>query len=223
MSECSRVILALFRAVNRYVSNLQPMPGVFPSYPAPVIRNEPKPRTETRAELSRTFHLSVGRRGLACPATCEARLVAASNTPQYVRRVSIARCRWHQLAAEHVPCVLLVGALQIGHAYNVAVVIQKVSSVVRRPLPKKIEAQTLAGLIIGPSPQSFNERSLAERIVRRQKRTAKHCRVVWQLAIGKRVHIAHKRGDRVPKISSVEMIESPLLALLDIPVARHLN
>jgi putative SOS response-associated peptidase YedK len=25
--------------VNRYVGNLQPMPGVFPHYPAPVIRN----------------------------------------------------------------------------------------------------------------------------------------------------------------------------------------
>jgi hypothetical protein len=30
-----------------------------------------------------------------------------------------------------LPCFLLVGTLQIGHAYNVAVVIQKVSSVVR--------------------------------------------------------------------------------------------
>jgi hypothetical protein len=27
-------ILALFRVVNRYVGNLQPMPGVFPDYPA---------------------------------------------------------------------------------------------------------------------------------------------------------------------------------------------
>jgi len=25
--------------INRYVSNLPPMPGVFPDYPAPVIRN----------------------------------------------------------------------------------------------------------------------------------------------------------------------------------------
>jgi putative SOS response-associated peptidase YedK len=32
-------ILALFRVVNRYVGNLPPMPGVFPDYPAPVIRN----------------------------------------------------------------------------------------------------------------------------------------------------------------------------------------
>ena len=32
-------ILALFRVVNRYVGNLPPMPGVFPDYPAPVVRN----------------------------------------------------------------------------------------------------------------------------------------------------------------------------------------
>ena len=31
-------IAALFD-VNRYVGNLAPMPGVFPDYPAPVIRN----------------------------------------------------------------------------------------------------------------------------------------------------------------------------------------
>ena len=32
-------IRALFRVINRYVGNLAPMPGVFPDYPAPVIRN----------------------------------------------------------------------------------------------------------------------------------------------------------------------------------------
>jgi len=32
-------ITALFRVINRYVGNLQPMAGVFPDYPAPVIRN----------------------------------------------------------------------------------------------------------------------------------------------------------------------------------------
>ena len=31
--------LALFRVINRYVGNLAPMPGVFPDYPAPVVRN----------------------------------------------------------------------------------------------------------------------------------------------------------------------------------------
>jgi putative SOS response-associated peptidase YedK len=32
-------IIALFRVVSRYVGNLAPMTGVFPDYPAPVIRN----------------------------------------------------------------------------------------------------------------------------------------------------------------------------------------
>ena len=40
-------IIALFRVVNRYVGNLAPMPGVFPDYQAPVVRN-----TETGRELA---------------------------------------------------------------------------------------------------------------------------------------------------------------------------
>ncbi len=32
-------IAALFRVVNRYVGNLAPMPGVFPDYNAPIVRN----------------------------------------------------------------------------------------------------------------------------------------------------------------------------------------
>ena len=32
-------IIALFRVMNRYVGNLPSMPGVFPDYPAPVVRN----------------------------------------------------------------------------------------------------------------------------------------------------------------------------------------
>src|SRR5215207_7133002 len=32
-------IRALFRVMNRYVGNLPAMPGVFPDYPAPVVRN----------------------------------------------------------------------------------------------------------------------------------------------------------------------------------------
>ncbi len=32
-------ISALFRVVNRYVGNLAPMPGVFPDYNAPIVRN----------------------------------------------------------------------------------------------------------------------------------------------------------------------------------------
>src|SRR5438309_1295133 len=31
-------IIALFRVVNRYVGNLPAMPGVFPDYPAPIVR-----------------------------------------------------------------------------------------------------------------------------------------------------------------------------------------
>jgi hypothetical protein len=38
---------ALFRVVNRYVGNFAPTPGVFPDYPAQVLRN-----TETGLELS---------------------------------------------------------------------------------------------------------------------------------------------------------------------------
>src|SRR5258707_15754843 len=34
-------IIALFRVVNRYVGNLAPMPGVFPDYKAPIVRNRP--------------------------------------------------------------------------------------------------------------------------------------------------------------------------------------
>src|SRR5258708_7820797 len=32
-------IIALFRVLNRYIGNLPPMPGMFPDYPAPVVRN----------------------------------------------------------------------------------------------------------------------------------------------------------------------------------------
>jgi putative SOS response-associated peptidase YedK len=32
-------IIALFRVVNRYAGNLAPMPGVFPDYAAPIVRN----------------------------------------------------------------------------------------------------------------------------------------------------------------------------------------
>ena len=39
-------IIALFRVVNRYVGNLAPMPGVFPDYKAPIVRNGDRgPRT----------------------------------------------------------------------------------------------------------------------------------------------------------------------------------
>jgi putative SOS response-associated peptidase YedK len=35
-------IIRAFRKVNSYVGNLAPMTGVFPDYPAPVIRNTNK-------------------------------------------------------------------------------------------------------------------------------------------------------------------------------------
>ena len=40
-------IIALFRVINRDVGNLAPISGVFPDYPAPVVRN-----TDTGRELS---------------------------------------------------------------------------------------------------------------------------------------------------------------------------
>ena len=40
-------IIALFRVINRYVGNLPPMPGVFPDYPAPVVRNGERGREVT--------------------------------------------------------------------------------------------------------------------------------------------------------------------------------
>ena len=39
ISTNQEAIRALFRVINRYVGNLPPMPGVFPDYPAPVVRN----------------------------------------------------------------------------------------------------------------------------------------------------------------------------------------
>src|SRR6201992_3109984 len=47
MTTNQAAIVALFRVVNRYVGNLAPMPGVFPDYPAPVIRN-----TEAGTEIA---------------------------------------------------------------------------------------------------------------------------------------------------------------------------
>lgn len=37
-------IAALFHVINRHVGNLPPMPGVFPDYPAPVVRNSDEGR-----------------------------------------------------------------------------------------------------------------------------------------------------------------------------------
>jgi putative SOS response-associated peptidase YedK len=71
-------IIALFRVINRYVGNLPPMPGVFPDYPAPVVRNTgderelvmmrwgmpPPPRTAARrSPTSATPHRRTGAAG----------------------------------------------------------------------------------------------------------------------------------------------------------------
>jgi len=50
-------IAALFRVVNRYVGNLAPMPGVFPDYPAPLVRN-----TDVGTEMVTMRVLSGGKR-----------------------------------------------------------------------------------------------------------------------------------------------------------------
>jgi putative SOS response-associated peptidase YedK len=39
MTTAQAALRQTFRKLNRYVGNLEPMPGVFPDYPAPVIRN----------------------------------------------------------------------------------------------------------------------------------------------------------------------------------------
>src|SRR5689334_19891646 len=39
MTTAQAALRQTFRKLNRYVGNLAPMPGVFPDYPAPVIRN----------------------------------------------------------------------------------------------------------------------------------------------------------------------------------------
>lgn len=40
-------IAALFRVINRFVGNLKPLPGVFPDYPAPVVRDTRDGRSMT--------------------------------------------------------------------------------------------------------------------------------------------------------------------------------
>jgi putative SOS response-associated peptidase YedK len=46
-------IIALFRVVNHYIGNLEPMPGVFPDYPAPVIRDANQGRELRRMRCRR--------------------------------------------------------------------------------------------------------------------------------------------------------------------------
>jgi hypothetical protein len=53
-------IIALFRVLNRYVGNLPPMPGVFPDYPAPVVRNAGAERELTMMRWGMPPPLRVG-------------------------------------------------------------------------------------------------------------------------------------------------------------------
>jgi putative SOS response-associated peptidase YedK len=57
-------IIGLFRVMNRYVGNLQPMPGVFPDYPAPVTRN-----TQSGTELTMMRWARGHRREQGAPVT----------------------------------------------------------------------------------------------------------------------------------------------------------
>lgn len=100
-------IAALFRVVNSYVGNLPPMPGVFPDYPAPVVRNagaerEPTimrwgmppplrtgvPVTNIRAEVRVTFPLDFqGGRALFVPGP-RGLISSRSPLPCYTERQS---------------------------------------------------------------------------------------------------------------------------------------
>src|SRR5437667_3986097 len=64
-------IIALFRVINRYVGNLAPMPGVFPDYPAPVVRNA---RRRARARPDALGHA----------ATAAHRRAASDQHPQHI-------------------------------------------------------------------------------------------------------------------------------------------
>ena len=46
-------IIALFRVMNHYVGNLPPMPGVFPDYPAPVVRNAERELTIKESRVTK--------------------------------------------------------------------------------------------------------------------------------------------------------------------------
>src|SRR6187401_2893462 len=70
-------IAALFRVINRYVGNLAPMPGVFPDYPAPVVRN-------TMEHTAAAAH----------------RRAAGHQHPQHV----LAALAWLAQAREPLPC-----------------------------------------------------------------------------------------------------------------------
>jgi putative SOS response-associated peptidase YedK len=65
-------IIALFRAINHNVGNLPSMPGVFPDYPAPVVRNSGDGR-----------ELTMMRWGMLHRCAPEARRSPTSATPRH--------------------------------------------------------------------------------------------------------------------------------------------
>src|ERR1700746_2250627 len=75
----------------------------------------------------------------------------------------------------------------------------------------------------GSSPQAFDQRPPPERIVLHEQQIAQRCQVVRQFTIGTGIHIADERGDRVFETAPVEIVEGPLLAPLDIFVARQVS
>jgi putative SOS response-associated peptidase YedK len=93
-------VRALFRVINRYVGNLAPMPGIFPDYPAPVVRN-----TDTGRELT------MMRWGMPPPAH---RRPARDQYPQHVvaalarlaqaREPVLAKVRLERWAASLMQC-----------------------------------------------------------------------------------------------------------------------
>jgi hypothetical protein len=101
-------IVALFRVMNRYVGNLPPMPGVFPDYPAPVVRNAgsdrelvmmrwgcrlPRARAGRPSPTSAIHHHRIGGHGSNQKAVAWSRPAALPNmrrsqTPRPRRRMS---------------------------------------------------------------------------------------------------------------------------------------
>jgi putative SOS response-associated peptidase YedK len=73
-------IIALFRVVNRYVGNLPPMPGVFPDYPAPVVRNESTERELTMMRWGMPPPPKFGGPPAPTSATCRRRTGGAADS-----------------------------------------------------------------------------------------------------------------------------------------------
>jgi putative SOS response-associated peptidase YedK len=84
-------IIALFRVANRYVGNLAPMPGVFPDYPAPVVRN-----TDTGRELAMMRWGMPPPPRTGGPPVTNIRNTGSSRLPASSRARAAACRRWHR-------------------------------------------------------------------------------------------------------------------------------